>query len=517
MAQKFLQVQPIKLAGSGVNATATSITVQSFQDPQGNNITTSDIGDALYFTLEPNTSREEVCSATTITQNADGTATISGITRNLNYKSPYTQISSTGFPHAGGTLLIVSNNPQLYDDMSSNANDETITGTWTFDADAYPRVDDQTTLPTAEAEFATKAYADSLSIAGAPDSSQTQKGLTEVGTQSEVESGAADGSGNTSAPLVVTAEKHLETWDKVVTTDYEYNNTISVGDVLYLNSSGQWELAFSASAATCDDTFGVALDAGVASDTGKRVQLSGVVTGLSGLTAGIQYISGAGGQLSNSAGTYKKVFGFAPNATTLIIWPQARVEELSGTNSDTTTANLNEAMTFFANTDITGAQAETLTDGSDANALHIHPGPENGTITGATIATATTTDFTVSGLSNQPRKITVSGSIQANGTGGLPIDNRILRFTVTWVGTGNPDTGLSTEESASTANTFIVAKGYDGSDALEVTGIGNNRGKVVLTLNAINSDGFVIRAVTTADLGTYENCTVSDLGYIAEQ
>lgn len=516
MAQKFLQVQPSKLSGSGINATTTSIVVQSFKDPQGSNITTADIGDALYFTLEPNTVREEVCSATTITQNADGTATVSGVTRNLDYKSPYTQISSTGFSHSGGSLLVVSNNPQLYDDMSSNANNENITGTWTFDADAYPKVDDQSKFPTDNAEFSTKAYADSLAIAGAPDGSETQKGLHEVGTQSEVESGAADGSGNTSAPLAVTAAKHLETWDRVVTTDYEYNNTISVGHVLYLNSSGQWELAFSASAATCEDTFGVALDAGVPSDTGKRVQLSGVVTGLSGLTPGIQYISGAGGQLSSSAGTYKKVFGFAPNATTLIIWPQARVEDLSGTNSDTTTANLNEAMTFFANTDITGAQAETLTDGSDANALHVHPGPENGTITGATIATATTQDFTVSGLSNQPRKITVTGSLQANGSGGTS-DNRLLHFTCTWVATGNPDAGLATEQSAVTANLFITSTSYDGTESLQVDGIGNNRGRIVLTLNSIASDGFVLRAVTSVVSGTYEDCIVSDLGYIAEQ
>ena len=33
---------------------------------------------------------------------------------------------------------------------------------------------------------------------------------------------------------------------------------------------------------------------------------------------------------------------------------------------------LSEAVTFFANTDITGAQAETLTDGSNADALHSH-------------------------------------------------------------------------------------------------------------------------------------------------
>lgn len=33
---------------------------------------------------------------------------------------------------------------------------------------------------------------------------------------------------------------------------------------------------------------------------------------------------------------------------------------------------LDEAITFFTNTNITGAEAETLTDGSDAQGLHTH-------------------------------------------------------------------------------------------------------------------------------------------------
>ena len=70
------------------------------------------------------------------------------------------------FAHAGGTLLVVSNNPQVYDDMSSNTNDESITGTWTFSSGALPTLDTYV-APTDDKEFATKKYVDDTS-AGTP-------------------------------------------------------------------------------------------------------------------------------------------------------------------------------------------------------------------------------------------------------------------------------------------------------------------------------------------------------------
>ena len=43
-----------------------------------------------------------------------------------------------------------------------------------------------------------------------------------------------------------------------------------------------------------------------------------------------------------------------------------------GSDVQAYSSNLDEADTFFANTNITGAEAETLTDGSDAIGLHNH-------------------------------------------------------------------------------------------------------------------------------------------------
>src|SRR5690606_40944429 len=52
-------------------------------------------------------------------------------------------------------------------------------------------------------------------------------------------------------------------------------------------------------------------------------------------------------------------------------------DELTGGNSNLTVANLNEAATAFANTDVTGAELETLTDTSNADSLHTHSTEEN--------------------------------------------------------------------------------------------------------------------------------------------
>jgi hypothetical protein len=168
--------------------------------------------------------------------------------------------------------------------------------------------------------------------------------------------------------------------DREITDDYLYGATIAAGNLLYLDTAtAKWKLASGAAAATATGILGVALDAGVDTDAGKRVQTSGVVTGLSGLTVGYVFVSDTPGAASATAGTYKKIIGYAPNTTTLVMIPTTSAAQIEGSNAATTLANLNEAMTFFNTTDITGAEAQTLTGGanSDASTLHYHPATLN--------------------------------------------------------------------------------------------------------------------------------------------
>lgn len=125
---------PYFLAGSGITSSATTITLTSLTMPQtGALITTSMLSATFYLTLEPgSTSRQEFASCTTVTQNSNGTATLTGCTRGLLPFTPYTASTTYAFSHSGGTTAIFSNPPQVYSLYPAKANDETITGQWTF-------------------------------------------------------------------------------------------------------------------------------------------------------------------------------------------------------------------------------------------------------------------------------------------------------------------------------------------------------------------------------------------------
>ena len=308
MSQTFLQLQPIQLSGSGITATATSIGVQSFQDVNGNDIVTADLGDKCYATLEPNTTREEIISFTGVTHSStDLTATLTGVTRNLDYTTPYTQISATGFAHSGGTSLVVSNNPQVYDDMTSNANAETITGLWTFSNAAIPRLDTYV-APTDNAELASKQYVDDTS-AGVPVS---QNRIVVAATAGE---------------------------------------TVSAGQSVYYDSGDtEWKLTDANTTSTVDNVLlGIAQGAGTdgVGITGG-VLVWGLDSNQSGLTAGnYLYASDTAGAIANSAGTTEVTLGIAKSATEMYFFPrfdqqitETYQDALAGTSGTPAAGNL---------------------------------------------------------------------------------------------------------------------------------------------------------------------------------
>ena len=122
------------LAGSGVTGSGTSITLQTLTLPQsGYELLDADFSTTFYVTLEPGSrTRQEIASCTTVTQNADNTATLSNCTRGLLPISPYTASTTFQFAHAGGTSLIFSDPPQLFNELGSLQDDETVTGEWIF-------------------------------------------------------------------------------------------------------------------------------------------------------------------------------------------------------------------------------------------------------------------------------------------------------------------------------------------------------------------------------------------------
>lgn len=173
---RYAQLQPYSLAGSGAIMGDTTILLKSMTDIDGTVVTFANaFGTKGFATMQPGegTSEEQI-SFSGITQNANGTATLTGV-KSVTFLSPYTETSGLMKTHAGSTTLIISNTSGFYNELTSKDDDETINGIWTF---TQPPV--STTNPTSSTQVANKAYVDGVAIAGAPDSSTTVKGIGKV-------------------------------------------------------------------------------------------------------------------------------------------------------------------------------------------------------------------------------------------------------------------------------------------------------------------------------------------------
>ncbi|MEA2036564.1 MAG: hypothetical protein U9O94_03590, partial [Nanoarchaeota archaeon] len=301
----FVQLQRLKLAGSGCTATATSIELQSMKYPDDTNVTMANFGSTGYITLEPGTSKEENISFTGITQNASGTATLTGVTRGLDFHTPYTENADLKQSHAGGAIAVASNSAPFYNELSAKDNDETVTGTWTFTNPNIP-VMDTYSAPTDDEQFATKKYVD-----------DTATGTT--GTDRIVVSGTAGA-------------------------------TVAAGDFVYLDDSdSEWKLADASNSATCENKIlGIAQGSGTDGNTiSGGVLLSGKDSNQSGLTANnIYYISDTAGDIATSAGTVEAEVGVAISTTEIYFQPKFQTQltedqqdALAGTSGTPSSSN----------------------------------------------------------------------------------------------------------------------------------------------------------------------------------
>lgn len=188
----FVAGKTYYLYGGGIGSSDTSITLTAFKTPVSNyNLVMSNFGTTGYVTIEPaNTTRQEIVSFTGITQNADGTATLTGATRGLSPVSPYTASTTIQKAHSGGSVVVISNPPQLYDSFPAKSNAETITGSWSFPL-----------TPTIDANPASKKYVDDTAFSGAGviDATATARGVVEISTGLETASSTATGSSGTLA------------------------------------------------------------------------------------------------------------------------------------------------------------------------------------------------------------------------------------------------------------------------------------------------------------------------------
>lgn len=119
---------------ASIGSTDASIILNSFTEPvTGTPYTMALLNTSIvYATIAPRTTSSEFISFTGITQNADGTATLTGVTRGLAKKYPFTTDTAYKLPHSGQSPFILSDAPQVFEKYVNVDNDFTINGLWTF-------------------------------------------------------------------------------------------------------------------------------------------------------------------------------------------------------------------------------------------------------------------------------------------------------------------------------------------------------------------------------------------------
>lgn len=379
--RKYAQLQPFTLAGSGAVIGATSIIMSApFNSIDGVPLAMSDFGTKGYMTLEPGSlDKEEQISFTGIVQNANGTATLTGV-KNVLFLYPYTETSGLVKSHGGGVTVVVSNTSAFYDSFANKNDTETITQEWTFPSTEADR-------PKLNADTDALALEDLIdfgqlsrtAMAGTVNASEVVNGVVQLATNAEM--GTATSVGTTGARLVPPNSQLVQassgaadankiptlggagalahgfidstgTWSTVqsftantaqITTDPDSANdavrfsflttavaaafktgtsgeALAIGDAIYLKASDG--KLYKTDADGDESTFsfaGINQTTAVGADvTINFVTAGGIATGLAGLVAGtFYYLSGTAGALATTPGARYAKVGQAMSTTTL--------------------------------------------------------------------------------------------------------------------------------------------------------------------------------------------------------
>lgn len=266
--------------GASISSTATSITLSSFTLPvSGTPITMAILNtDIAYGTIGPKTSSAEFISFTGITQNANGTATLTGVVRGLDKVSPFTTNATYKLPHSGQSIFILSDAPQVFDEYAAKRS-----------ANTFGPVQEFTLLPTSSGGNAVNpnelvTYAQALAMA----------------------------TGTANINRIVVAGNGGE--------------AITAGQLVYLLvTDGEWYKCDADTAATVDNIIlGIAQGAGsngVAITGG--VLLFGLDSNQTGLTNNTAYYaSNTAGGISSTVGTVEVSVGISRSTTSLLFYPR---------------------------------------------------------------------------------------------------------------------------------------------------------------------------------------------------
>ena len=131
---------------------------------------------------------------------------ISGCTRGISPVTPFTASTTLQFAHTGGTAIIFSDSPSLFNAYAAKANSESITAGWVF-ASTSSNLPGYISLPSdlsaSSTAFASVSFAQNLASQGAATSTESVGGIVELATQIEMASSTDLGANR---PLVLQAK-----------------------------------------------------------------------------------------------------------------------------------------------------------------------------------------------------------------------------------------------------------------------------------------------------------------------
>lgn len=186
---------------TSLSSSATSISLSSFKEPISDipytmSYLNTDIG---YGTLNPqSSSRRELISFTGVTQNGDGSATLTGVTRGLSFSYPFTASTTLRQQHPGQSTFILSDSPQLFEEYGKRRSNEWITGIWGFSQSPTTSA-----LCSNSYDLCNKGYLDGLAIQGAATSTETTMGVAVLATANQM--GSSTASTSQAKPLVLSS------------------------------------------------------------------------------------------------------------------------------------------------------------------------------------------------------------------------------------------------------------------------------------------------------------------------
>lgn len=204
---------------SSIGTSNTTIKLSTFKEPVSNiPYTMSYLNSSIeYGTVDPQTTRSEFVSFTGITQNSDGSATLTGVVRGLtrtpagNFCTASTTLAQS---HPGQSAFILSNSPCFYSEYTPLRNNATSSAILTFSSTTPPRLDNPAAQSTGSYiatpyEFATIAYVNGTVLSGAANATELVKGIIELATAREAASSTV--LGGTGANLVLQTKYATDT------------------------------------------------------------------------------------------------------------------------------------------------------------------------------------------------------------------------------------------------------------------------------------------------------------------